>query len=129
MTYAGLGYRPAIATADTSGFNAGNWTVTFAPEAVGANVPYFEVYHYYVHAPLVPTTGTNVRIMLNQGAWDYNLIGQANGWDPSQPMIMTPGDTLYFLFNVPTSTSPAPQVTCWFRYDIQYTGGTPIAVV
>ena len=126
MTYAGLGYRPVTGVADTTGMNGGNYTCQFDPAVVNANVPYFEAYHFYVTAPALSATSTTVQIALNTGKWDYNLIAQANAWDPAQPMIMTPGDTLYFYFNVPTSITPAPVVTVWFRYDIAFTNGVPI---
>jgi hypothetical protein len=127
MTYAGLGFRPVKASADTTGMNTGNYTCVFNDTVIAVNVPYFELYHFYLTAPQLSGTETTVQVMLNQGYWDYNLIGQANAWDPSQPMILSPGDVLYFFFNVPTSNTTVPVVYAWFRYDITYTNGVPIS--
>jgi hypothetical protein len=126
MTYAGLGYRPVAGVLDTTGMNTGNYTCTFDPAVINANVPYFEVYHMYITSPVLSGQNTTVQLSLNNGQWDYNLIAQANAWDPAQPMIMTPGDTVFFYFNVPISFTPPPIVTCWFRYDIAFTGGVSL---
>ena len=123
MPYAGLGYRPVKAVPDTTGMNQSNWTASFPPEVINANVPYFELYHFYVQSPLVNAQQPAIQVALNQGLWDFNQQGGGNGWDPAQPMLMTPGDTLYFYFSVPTSVTPAPVVTAWFRYDTAFTGG------
>ena len=106
--------------------NTGNYTAVFDPSVIAVNVPYFECYHIYVTAPVLTGSGTSIQIAVNSGYWDYNLLAQANGWDPAQPIILTPGDTLYCYFNVPTSNTTVPMVTCWFRYDIAFTGGVPI---
>lgn len=126
MSYAGLGFRQVVGVPDTTGNNAGNWTCVIDPQVIAANVPYFEVYHLYVSAPTLADVETTIQIALNQGLWDYNLLGNANGWDPAQPLIMTPGDTLYGYFNVPTDTTPAPIMTAWFRYDLAFNGGVPL---
>lgn len=114
--YFSLGARPVTATADTTGLNSGNWTAVLGHEVIGATTPYFELYHLYIKSPTLVGVPTTATVMLNTNFWDVTLIGQANSWDPAQPLIMTPGDDLFVLFNVPTSTTPPPVVTGWFRY-------------
>ena len=113
-----LGARPAIAVADMTGQNPGNWTAMLDKRALGISQPVFEMYHLYLTAPALTGTFTTATVSLNLYNWDVTLIGQKNSWDPAQPMLMTPGDTLYVAFNVPTSTTPPPQIVAWFRYTI-----------
>lgn len=117
MPYTTLGYRPFTGTPDTTGFNPNNWTAQLPLSDISSVSAGFELYHLYLTCPALPGVATTATVMLNQGLWDVTLIGQANSWDPSQPMLCAPGDTLYVLFNVPTTTTPAPTVTAWFRYD------------
>jgi hypothetical protein len=124
VPYAPLGYRPVNAVKDVTGNNTGNYSAVFTPDVIGANVPYFELYHFYVTAPM--STGGNqptVQVGLNQGLWDYNLVASGNGWDPAQPMLMTPGDTLAFYFNIAATVTTVPSVTAWFRYDTAFVQG------
>ena len=116
MAYHTLGYRPVLAVADTTGQNVGNWTASLDAQTLGAKTDTIEMYHLYLKAPTLATIQTTATVALNLGTWDATLIGQLNSWDPSQPMLLTPGDTIYVFFNVPTSTTPAPTVTFWFRY-------------
>lgn len=112
-----LGARPVLATADTSGQNTGNWTCVFDQSVISNTVPVFEMYHMYITSPQLTTTLTTAKVVLNTNFWDATLIGQLNSWDPAQPLLMTPGDTLYVMFNVPVATTPVPLVTAWFRYE------------
>lgn len=116
MAFTTLGYRPFTGTPDTTGFNSGNYTAALDLGDV-STVSTFEMYHMYLTCPQLAGVPTTATVMLNQGFWDVTLIGQANSWDPSQPMLCAPGDTLYVLFNVPTSNTTPPNVTAWFRYD------------
>ena len=116
MPYVPLGARPVTAAADTTGMNAGNYTAMFDHNVISANVPYFEMYHIYLTSPSLVGSSTIATVLLNTYFWDVTLIGQANSWDPSQPMLMTPGDILYVFFNVPVSNPVKPVVTAWFRY-------------
>jgi hypothetical protein len=116
MSYVPLGARPVVAIPDTTGLNPGNWTARVGHELIQATVPVFELYHLYLTAPTLPGTATRATVLLNLHSWDVTLLGQANSWDPSQPMLLQPGDDLHVMFNVPTTTNPPPQVTAWFRY-------------
>lgn len=118
MAYVLLGGRPVTAKADQSNLNPGGfYTAVFDDTVIGANVPQFEMYHLYIKSSVLVGQATIVDVYINTLAWDTTLIGQRNSWDPSQPAILRPGDTLYVLFNVPTTTTPAPTVTAWFRYE------------
>lgn len=118
MAYYPLGFRPAAIGADTTGLNTGNYTATFDSDVLGITVPVFEVYHLYLTAPTLASGQTTATVMINRGYWDVTLIGQANSWDPSQPALMTPGDALFVLFNVPTSNTVKPTAYAWFRREI-----------
>lgn len=116
MSSVPLGYRPVKAKADTAGLNAGNYTATFTPDVLGIQNPVFEMYHLYLTAPVLAGGSTQVDIALNGGYWDTTLIGQRNSWDAQNPLLMTPGDTLFVYFNVPSTNTTVPTVTAWFRY-------------
>lgn len=116
MPFMTLGPRPVTAVADTTGGNPGNWTAIIDQSVINSTVPVIELYHMYISAPTLVGQSTTAQVKLNSAFWDATLIGQLNSWDPAQPMLLTPGDTIYVEFNVPTSTTPAPIVVCWFRY-------------
>lgn len=113
--YFPLGGRPVVAAKDTTGRNPGNWTATISHEIINVTVPVFEMYHLYIQSPTLVGQLTIAQVLHNQYFWDVTLIGQYNSWDPAQPLLMTPGDDVIVLFNVPTTTTPAPQVVGWFR--------------
>jgi hypothetical protein len=116
MAYIPLGARPATGVPDTTGQNTGNWTCTLDHSMIGVSQPVFELYHLYIESPALAGQFTTAKVLLNVYKWDVTLIGQANSWDPSQPLLMTPGDDLHVIFNVPTSTTPPPTIVGWFRY-------------
>lgn len=116
--YMPLGARPATAVADTTDLNTGNWTATLTPDVINVTVPVFEMYHMYIQAPTLNAgEQSNARVRWNQYFWDATLVAQLNSWDPSQPMLLIPGDEISVLFNVPISSTPAPMITCYFRYE------------
>lgn len=117
MAYVPLGYRPVTAKADISGKNTGFYTCMFDQNVINAKVPVFEVYHLYVTAPVLTGGNTTATVAVNEGYWDVTLTGQANGWDPAQPILMQPGDTMWVYWNVPTTNPVPPFVNAWFRYD------------
>lgn len=117
MPYVPLGPRPANGIKDTTGNNAGNWTVPLTSSVIQSSVPYFELHHLFIKSPTLSDAQTSAQVMINNNFWDATLVAQLNSWDPSQPMLLTPGDDVYVLFNVPISMTPAPFVCAWFRYD------------
>ena len=117
MPYVPLGPRPANAVADTTGQNVGNWTVSLSSSVIQASVPYFELYHLFIKSPTLAAAQTSAQVMINNNFWDATLVAQLNSWDPSQPALLTPGDDVDILFNVPINMEPPPFVCGWFRYD------------
>lgn len=117
MTLTPLGARPVTATADSTGLNPGNWTAVLPADIINISVPVFEMYHMFISAPTLGVgQQSNARVRWNQYFWDATLVAQLNSWDPSQPMLLQPGDEISVLFNVPTTSNPAPMITCYFRY-------------
>jgi hypothetical protein len=114
MTYVGLGARTVNGAADTTGTNKGNWTVQFTPSVINVNVPHFECYKIVV-------TGANssatFNVYVNVYQWDTAVYATNNSWDPVQPLLLTPGDTVYFYYSSASSDGDKPVVTAWFRYD------------
>lgn len=116
MSYITLGARgPVTGKADTTGLNVGNWTVAFTPDILNVNTSQFEIYKMIVKG--APNTTFNVYVEAKQ--WDTAVYGTLNSWDPQQPLIMRPGETLYFMYSDPTSDNNPPVVTVWVRYDPQ----------
>jgi hypothetical protein len=118
-TYKLLGTRgPVTGAADNTGLNPGNWTVAFTPDILNVNVSQFEVYKMIVHG--APGSSFNVFVENNQ--WDLSVYGAANSWDPVQPLIVIPGQSVYFLYSDPVSDGLPPDATLWLRYDIEIVG-------
>src|SRR5215469_7239245 len=113
MAYVGLGSRTLNGAVDRTGNNTGNWTVSFSPDVFNVNVPQFEVYKMIVHG----AANSSFTVFVDQKQWDLSIFGDANSWDPQQPLILLPGQTLYFYYSDPTTDNTPPNVTCWLRYD------------
>ena len=114
MTYVGLGARNASGAADTTGTNKGNWTVQFTPQVINVNVPHFELYK------LVVTGAANTatfNVYVNVYQWDTAVYATNNSWDPTQPLLLTPGDSVYFYYSSASTDGNRPLITAWFRYD------------
>lgn len=106
---ANLGNRQAAGVLDPSNpVTAGAWTVQFTPQVLNIQ-QHFEVYHIAVRGPL----GSTFQIFQDTTFYDAVARGDLNSWDPSQPMHVQPGRTIYFYYSV--TTSPAPQVTIYCR--------------
>jgi hypothetical protein len=114
VSYITLGSRVATAAADPTGLNAGNWTNAFTKQVLGANVPYFEIYSMSVTN--VPVNGSLVAYVNSRMRSSAKLFGNAE-WDPSQPILMTPGDELYIAWTAAAASGTAPAATVWLRYD------------
>lgn len=114
MSYIPLGTRgPLTGKVDNSGHNPGNWTVAFTPDLLTVQVSYFEVYKMVVSGALTSTFNVFVDLML----WDTAVYGAQNAWDPNQPLVMKPGETLYFCYSDSVSDLTPPVATIWLRYD------------
>jgi hypothetical protein len=123
MTLVTLGARgPITGEPDTTTLNPGNWTIAFTPDILNVNIANFEVYKMVVAG--AQSTTFNVFVDLKQ--WDVGIYGTLNSWDPQQPLIMRPGETLYFMYSNPYADSPAPVATIWLRYDTNFVKGGAI---
>lgn len=110
-TYAGLGPRRASGTSQDNI----NWTVTFDPDVflVSDSIPFFEVYKIVVNA----VASSVFTVFIESYQWDANLFGESNAWDPNEPMLLQPGQTVYFYYTYSSANVSPPTVTLWLRYD------------
>jgi hypothetical protein len=113
MSYISLGRKKAVAAADTTGLNEGNWTNAFTHSVLGANVPYFECHH--MSAINVPGISVLTAYVTNDVWSSVQLAGNAE-WDPAQPLLLRPDDDVYLCWNQPAEGTP-PTCWMWLRYD------------
>lgn len=120
--YVGLGARLLEAKADNTGQNPGNYTTVFTSAVLAVNVAWFEV--YAAVAEYVPP-GATARIYVGVYARSYAQFGPGGEWDPTQPVLLQPGQELYFYWSTATSLpGRPPKVTLWLRYDSNQWGRT-----
>jgi hypothetical protein len=123
MTLITLGARgPVTGKLDTTTLNPGNWTIAFTPDILNVNVSNFEVYKMVVAG--AQNTTFNVYVDLKQ--WDVGIYGTLNSWDPMQPLIMRPGETLFFMYSDAVSDNTPPVATVWVRYDTNFIRGRAV---
>lgn len=124
MTLVTLGSRgPVTGKADTTGLNPGNWTISFTTDILDVNVEQYQVYKMIVSTQ---ATGTTFNVYVENKLWDVGIYGDLNSWDPQQPLIMRPGESLYFCYSDPVSDGTPPVSTIWLRYDTNFVKGRPI---
>lgn len=108
--YQDLGPRAGNGFADpTNPIAAGNWTVKFPPSVINVTVPVFEIYHIAIQGP-----GGFMWVYRDTNFWDAVSLGTQNGWDPAQPMLARPTDSIYLYWS--TAQGSAPAATIWLRY-------------
>jgi hypothetical protein len=97
------------------------WNVQFDPGAVGSSLTEIEVYHIALDGPI----GSSAVLLLDGFEWDYIQQGWANGWDPSQPILLQQTSTLAVCWNVAATAPPynrtnniQPRVTLWLRHEL-----------
>jgi hypothetical protein len=118
VSYILLGSRgPQAGAADTTGNNTGNWTIAFTPGILNVNVAEFECYKIVVTG----AAGSTFTVFIENKQWDLAIYGAANSWDPMQPMILRPGQTLYFYYSDAVTDNTPPVATIWLRYDPEVT--------
>lgn len=123
MSYIPLGFRgPVTGTKDLSGHNPGNWTAQFTPDIINVNVPYFEVYKIIVKG----AASSTFNVFVDIAQWDTAVYGAQNSWDPQQPLVMKPGENLYFCYSDPVTDNSPPVVTIWLRYDPDIQPAVPL---
>lgn len=113
MGYRSLGARQATAAPDTTGNNTGNLTTVFDPKALGISVSEFEIYRGVVQNA---TAGCSATLSINNYPTSCNIFGSTAEWDPTQPPLMGPGDSLFIYWSLAVG-STKPVTTLWFRYD------------
>jgi len=110
-------YLPPIsitAAADTTGYNTGNWTGTLSTSSMSLSyLTRFECYKMTIDGPI----GFELSVYIDDKKWSHTAQGWANEWDPAHAMPLQAGMTIYLFWTAPTTTSPAPTATLWFRYD------------
>ncbi|HEX9541785.1 MAG TPA: hypothetical protein VGA04_26780 [Streptosporangiaceae bacterium] len=115
MPYQTLGSRAATGAADTTGQNPGNWTVQFAPKDLAVTVTEFEVYKIVVTKAAQTAT---FDVFVDSKQWDTSVYATNNSWDPSQPLIVRYGETIYFFYSTAASDGKMPHVTIWLRHEV-----------
>lgn len=114
-SYMTLGSRSAIGAPDMTQNNPGNWTVVFDSQILAVKAAFFEVYKMVVAG----ANNSSFDVAVDQNKWDTSIMGDKNAWDPNQPLIMSPGQTLYFYWSDPVTDNSPPIVTIWLRYDTE----------
>jgi hypothetical protein len=111
--YVSLGSAFNVASADTTGNNSGNWTNEFDPSTL-PKVSTFEMYHAVVTGV---EPGAAASIWIGSRQWGFTNPVSGSEWDPAQPMLLNPGQSIFFYWSDPVSDDTPPSVTLWFRYD------------
>lgn len=109
-----------LSAADTTGINTGNLTAAFTVNVLGTMPPVFEWFRAVIDTVTPGQTFSpapcSIRIDKARPVSSTFPAGNTE-WDPSQPVPMRQGNELFFFWNLASSSTPAPLVTCWFRYD------------
>jgi hypothetical protein len=112
VTYVNLGSRQKQGKTDLNNLlSPGAFTVAFLPADLVVTVPEYEVYHVSLTGP----AGSTFQVYVNAIFYDNVLHGDINSWNPPQPMILRPGDSVNFYWS--TNTPPAPLVSIFLRFD------------
>lgn len=106
--------QPATAGTDTTGLNAGNLTTTLDLTAYGTRLTQFSIWHMVLENL---SLGAQARIVLNARTFGYFGPATGAGREWFGNIFMRSGDTLYFLWNLASSTTPAPKLTAYLIYD------------
>jgi hypothetical protein len=107
-----LGFRQAtgaLSNDNTNPFGNGLYAVAFTPQIFAFSANEFEVYHISLTGP----AGSQLRVYVNSTFYDTTVRGDLNSWDPSNPLHMYGGQTLFFYWNA--GTGSVPFVTVWCR--------------
>ena len=124
--YITLGSRVVTAAADLTGRNTGNYTNWFTPAVLDVDVPYYECYHIlFTGAALLAQT----TIWIGTAQWSFAVAGFGGGaeWDPANPMLLRPGDDVFFFWNTASTSASVPMVTMWLRFDTSIPANKPYA--
>jgi hypothetical protein len=119
VSYVGLGSVVLTASLDTTGFNQGNYTCSFTEAVMSFTMPHVELYHAVV---LNVPVGAQATVNINNKSWGFTYPLFGSEWNPPQPMSLTHGDQVDFLWNI-VASGQAPIVTVWLRYDPELNPG------
>jgi hypothetical protein len=111
---------PVVATADQSGFNTGNWTCAYTSKIMaGINMPAFELYGATVQNAQVGSALVIGFDLLR--TWGGTSIGPGGTTQYAPPIgwLLNPSLEFYVFFNY-AAAGTAPQICCWFRYDLEH---------
>jgi hypothetical protein len=114
VPYKGLPPISVVAVKDTTGNNTGNWTAQIPSTPLVGFLTMFEMYKVTIDGPV----GFGLSVYVDNKKWSHTSQGWQNEWDPSQPLLMNAGQTLYFYFAAPIANLPVPTVTAWFRHEL-----------
>lgn len=115
MPYVDLGSRgPVLGQADSTGRNPGKWTVTFDPVLLNIFQPQFEIYKLIVSGAAPSATFSVYRDL---ALWDAAVYAALNSWDPVNPLLLRPGQSVYFFYSSLASDGNQPSITAHLRYD------------
>jgi hypothetical protein len=104
-----------VATLDTTGNNVGNWTLIADPQKLNCKVALAEVHQISIDGPI----GSKFALYRNTRVWNQVVQGWANNYDPQNPLMIRPGDTLFFYWRAQAGVwFPVPSAVVWMRYDI-----------
>lgn len=108
------------ATLDQTGNNQGNWTITFPPQVLNCRVALAEVYQLSIDGPI----GSTMSLYRNTHVWNQVIQGWANNYDPTNPLYIRPGDSVFLYWKapagpLPNGSTPVPTAKLWLRYDIE----------
>jgi hypothetical protein len=113
VSYIKIGRKKTTAALDQTGLNPGNWTNVMDHAVLGVNVANFECYHLSITQLATIATLT---VYVGIDIWDSVQLSGNSGWDPSQPLLLTPADDVYLCWSLAASGTP-PIATAWLRYD------------
>ena len=87
---------------------ANGYTVSFGP----ADLPKQACEMY--HAAIMGPAGSTFQVWKNTHFYDNVVRGDLNSWDPAQPMLIEPGDTIYYYWSL-GAPSAVPVVSIYLR--------------
>lgn len=109
-----------LSAADQTGVNPGNYTAAFTTGILGTMPAVYEWFRCNIDTETPGATFApapcSIRLNIRRPVSSTYPVGVTE-WDPSQPIPMRNGDELYFFWQLASTSTPAPLVTCYFRYD------------